>query len=98
MSSKQLDLCVLLLKEYFGEIVANIGQVLGVHGPTPLRLIILKSGESITNIKKALVILIRHQMVTFLFREKSPVEYELNINRVLLIVRYPRYIAIVKKL
>jgi len=97
MSSKDFELFSILLKEYFGEIIANVAQTIGTHGSLTIRQIAANSGESIKIIKQALAILIQHQFVTFSSHEKGFVEYKIDVKRVLWIVRYPKYVEIAKE-
>ncbi|XP_074603445.1 RNA polymerase III subunit C [Brevipalpus obovatus] len=96
MSAYQVRLCTQLLSEYFGEIVSKVGESLMQLGQSPLAIIINHCGQSASNCKKSIATLIQHQMVTFGKHSRGYTEYTINPDRVLLLLRYPRYIHIAK--
>ncbi|KGL81400.1 DNA-directed RNA polymerase III subunit RPC3, partial [Tinamus guttatus] len=49
-------------------------------------------------VKKALCVLIQHNLVTYQAQKRGGVEYEAQCPRVLRILRYPRYIYTAKAL
>ncbi|KFV51417.1 DNA-directed RNA polymerase III subunit RPC3, partial [Gavia stellata] len=49
-------------------------------------------------VKKALCVLIQHNLVTYQLQKRGFVEYEAQCKRVLSILRYPRYIYTAKTL
>ncbi|KFR11976.1 DNA-directed RNA polymerase III subunit RPC3, partial [Opisthocomus hoazin] len=49
-------------------------------------------------VKKALCVLIQHNLVTYQLQKRGCVEYEAQCQRVLRILRYPRYIYAAKTL
>ena len=98
MSTFEIDLSFLLLSEHFGKIVAKVAKVLLDNGLSPIGLIIKESGESAENVKKSLVSLIQHNFVTFETNIRGFVEYEIEIEEVFTILRYPKYIYVSKVL
>ncbi|XP_015505787.1 DNA-directed RNA polymerase III subunit RPC3 isoform X2 [Parus major] len=88
MTQAELRLCSLLLQEHFGEIVEKVGNSLLRTGPRPLRLLV----------KKALCVLIQHNLVRYEVQPRGSVEYEARSERILRILRYPRYIYTAKTL
>ncbi|NXH74566.1 RPC3 polymerase, partial [Hydrobates tethys] len=98
MTQAEIKLCSLLLQEHFGEIVEKIGTYLIRTGPQPLRMIISDTGLLLDQVKKALCVLIQHNLVTYQLQKRGFVEYEAQCKRVLRILRYPRYIYTAKTL
>ncbi|NXA57263.1 RPC3 polymerase, partial [Nothocercus julius] len=98
MTQAEIKLCALLLREHFGEIVEKIGAYLVGTGAQPLRMIVSDTGLSLDQVKKALCVLIQHNLVTYQLQKRGLVEYEAQCKRVLRILRYPRYIYTAKTL
>ncbi|XP_009582155.1 PREDICTED: DNA-directed RNA polymerase III subunit RPC3, partial [Fulmarus glacialis] len=98
MTQAEIKLCSLLLQEHFGEIVEKIGTYLIRTGTQPLRMIINDTGLLLDQVKKALCVLIQHNLVTYQLQKRGFVEYEAQCKRVLRILRYPRYIYTAKTL
>lgn len=99
MTQAELRLCSLLLQEYFGEIVEKVGNSLLRTGPRPLRLLVGDTGLLPDQVKKALCVLIQHGLVQFeLQQPRGWVQYEARRQRVLRLLRYPRYIYTAKAL
>uniref|UniRef100_A0A8D0GAD9 DNA-directed RNA polymerase III subunit RPC3 n=1 Tax=Sphenodon punctatus TaxID=8508 RepID=A0A8D0GAD9_SPHPU len=98
MTQAEIKLCSLLLQEHFGEIVDKIGTHLIQAGSQPLRMITHDTGMSPDQVKKALCVLIQHNLVTYQLQKRGFVEYEAQCDRVLRILRYPRYIYTAKTL
>ncbi|NXH18872.1 RPC3 polymerase, partial [Bucco capensis] len=98
MTQAEIKLCSLLLQEHFGEIVEKIGTYLLRTGSQPLRLIVSETGLLLDQVKKALCVLIQHNLVTYQVQKRGFVEYEAQCRRVLHILRYPRYIFTAKSL
>uniref|UniRef100_A0A8C6JPR6 DNA-directed RNA polymerase III subunit RPC3 n=1 Tax=Melopsittacus undulatus TaxID=13146 RepID=A0A8C6JPR6_MELUD len=98
MTQAELKLCSLLLREHFGDIVETIGTFLIRSGPQPLRLIAADTGLLLDQVRKALCVLIQHQLVRYQLQKRGLVEYEARCWRVLRILRYPRYIYTAKSL
>ncbi|NXE57310.1 RPC3 polymerase, partial [Casuarius casuarius] len=98
MTQAEIKLCSLLLQEHFGEIVEKIGTYLIRTGTQPLRMIVNDTGLSLDQVKKALCVLIQHNLVTYQLQKRGFVEYEAQCKRVLRILRYPRYIYTAKTL
>uniref|UniRef100_A0A8C8EA41 DNA-directed RNA polymerase III subunit RPC3 n=1 Tax=Otus sunia TaxID=257818 RepID=A0A8C8EA41_9STRI len=98
MTQAEIKLCSLLLQEHFGEIVEKIGTYLIRTGTQPLRIIVSDTGLLLDQVKKALCVLIQHNLVTYQLQKRGLVEYEAQCKRVLRILRYPRYIYTAKTL
>ncbi|CAM9124175.1 unnamed protein product, partial [Bubo scandiacus] len=98
MTQAEIKLCSLLLQEHFGEIVEKIGTYLIRTGTQPLRIIVSDTGLLLDQVKKALCVLIQHNLVTYQLQKRGFVEYEAQCKRVLRILRYPRYIYTAKTL
>uniref|UniRef100_A0A8D2EW78 DNA-directed RNA polymerase III subunit RPC3 n=1 Tax=Theropithecus gelada TaxID=9565 RepID=A0A8D2EW78_THEGE len=98
MTQAEIKLCSLLLQEHFGEIVEKIGVHLIRTGSQPLRVIAHDTGTSLDQVKKALCVLIQHNLVSYQVHKRGVVEYEAQCSRVLRMLRYPRYIYTTKTL
>ncbi|NWR48194.1 RPC3 polymerase, partial [Regulus satrapa] len=98
MTQAELRLCSLLLQEHFGEIVDKVGSSLLRTGPRPLRLLVGDTGLLPDQVKKALCVLIQHNLVRYEVQPRGYVEYEAQSERILRILRYPRYIYTAKTL
>ncbi|ELK05989.1 DNA-directed RNA polymerase III subunit RPC3 [Pteropus alecto] len=98
MTQAEIKLCSLLLQEHFGEIVEKIGVHLIRNGSQSLRVIAHDTGTSLDQVKKALCVLIQHNLVIYQVHKRGVVEYEAQCSRVLRMLRYPRYIYIAKTL
>ncbi|XP_032704028.1 DNA-directed RNA polymerase III subunit RPC3 isoform X3 [Lontra canadensis] len=98
MTQAEIKLCSLLLQEHFGEIVEKIGVHLIRTGSQPLRVIAHDTGTSLDQVKKALCVLIQHNLVMYQVHKRGVVEYEAQCSRVLRMLRYPRYIYTAKTL
>ncbi|KAG7264531.1 hypothetical protein CRUP_019903 [Coryphaenoides rupestris] len=101
MTTQEARLCGLLLREHFGEVVEKIGTHLLKSGAQNLRTIVQESGTPLDLVKKSLCVLMTHGACTFSVGRKgpgSPVEYRASGERILRILRYPRYIYTTKTL
>ncbi|NXU45109.1 RPC3 polymerase, partial [Drymodes brunneopygia] len=98
MTQAELRLCSLLLQEHFGEIVEKVGNSLLRTGPRPLRLLVGDTGLLPDQVKKALCVLIQHNLARYEAQPRGSVEYEAQSERILRILRYPRYIYTAKTL
>ncbi|XP_039315854.1 DNA-directed RNA polymerase III subunit RPC3 isoform X2 [Saimiri boliviensis] len=98
MTQAEIKLCSLLLQEHFGEIVEKIGVHLVRTGSQPLRVIAHDTGTSLDQVKKALCVLVQHNLVSYQVHKRGVVEYEAQCSRVLRMLRYPRYIYTTKTL
>ncbi|XP_054996926.1 DNA-directed RNA polymerase III subunit RPC3 [Sorex araneus] len=98
MTQAEIKLCSLLLQEHFGEIVEKIGVHLIRTGSQPLKVIARDTGTSLDQVKKALCVLIQHNLVLYQVHRRGVVEYEAQCSRVLRMPRYPRYIYTAKTL
>uniref|UniRef100_T1K8I8 DNA-directed RNA polymerase III subunit RPC3 n=1 Tax=Tetranychus urticae TaxID=32264 RepID=T1K8I8_TETUR len=94
MSVQAIRLCSLLLKEYFGEIISNVGKTVMDLEQAPLKLIWTESKEKLKNCKKALTVLIKHCLVTIHKNSDGLTEYKAEPQRILYLLRYPKYIYI----
>ncbi|XP_035870973.1 DNA-directed RNA polymerase III subunit RPC3 isoform X3 [Phyllostomus discolor] len=98
MTQAEIKLCSLLLQEHFGEIVEKIGVHLIRTGSQPIRVIVHDTRTSLDQVKKALCVLIQHNLVIYQVHRRGMVEYEAQCSRVLRMLRYPRYIYTAKTL
>ncbi|XP_057690601.1 DNA-directed RNA polymerase III subunit RPC3 isoform X2 [Corythoichthys intestinalis] len=91
MTSQEVRLCGLLLREHFGEVVEKVGTNLLKGGTQTLRNIVQETGISVD----------LHGTCVFSPGRKgrgSPTEYQCSSNLILKILRYPRYIYTAKTL
>ncbi|CAK9804650.1 DNA-directed RNA polymerase III subunit RPC3 [Anthophora plagiata] len=95
MSLMCRKLCSSILCEHFGHIVQCVGEDLLKYGAKPLAMIRHTTHLSVAKIKEALCVLIKYDFVTHRQTERG-IEYFLNYKKVLMILRYSRYIFFVK--
>uniref|UniRef100_A0AAQ4P6W8 DNA-directed RNA polymerase III subunit RPC3 n=1 Tax=Gasterosteus aculeatus aculeatus TaxID=481459 RepID=A0AAQ4P6W8_GASAC len=101
MTAQEVRLCGLLLREHFGEVVEKVGTHLLRGGAQNLRIIIHETGVPLDLVKKSLCVLVQHGACVFSSGRKgagSPTEYRTSCDRILRILRYPRYIYTTKTL
>lgn len=101
MTANEVRLCGLLLREHFGEVVEKVGTHLLRNGQQNLRTIIHETGMPLDQVKKSLCVLVQQGACTFTSGRKgpgSPAEFFANGDRILRILRYPRYIYTAKTL
>lgn len=101
MTAQEVRLCGLLLREHFGEVVEKVGTHLLRSGAQNLRTIIHETGLSVDLVKKSLCVLVQHGACTFSSGRRGPgslTEYHASCDRILRILRYPRYIYTAKTL
>ncbi|XP_045129166.1 DNA-directed RNA polymerase III subunit RPC3-like [Portunus trituberculatus] len=97
MSYYQQKVCNKILQEYFGDIVAKVGQVLFQRGRNPLRVICANARLAPTKVSQALAVLIQHNLVVWEEWRRGIPAYTLLHDRVLLILRFPRYVYLVRE-
>ncbi|XP_035285696.1 DNA-directed RNA polymerase III subunit RPC3 isoform X2 [Anguilla rostrata] len=101
MTVQEVRLCGLLLQEHFGEVVEKVGIHLLGSGAQILRAIAHETSTPLDLVKKSLCVLVQHGMCEFRRGRRGPggaVEYHASYERVLRILRYPRYIYTAKTL
>ncbi|KAK2844630.1 hypothetical protein Q5P01_011289 [Channa striata] len=101
MTAQEVRLCGLLLQEHFGDVVEKVGTHLLRGGAQNLRTILHETGLSLDLVKKSLCVLVQHGACVFSAGRKgpgSPTEYQTTCERILRILRYPRYIYTAKTL
>ncbi|KAF3691973.1 DNA-directed RNA polymerase III subunit RPC3 [Channa argus] len=101
MTAQEVRLCGLLLREHFGEVVEKVGIHMLRNGTQNLRTILHETGTSLDLVKKSLCVLVQHGACVFSSGRKgpgSPTEYQITCDRILRILRYPRYIYTAKTL
>nr|CAH7743465.1 unnamed protein product [Callosobruchus chinensis] len=87
-----------ILLERFGPLVERVGTYLFEYGTNPLFCIKKFTDLPIPKIKESLAILVKYQLVTFAPNKNDSVaNYTLHPNKVLLHLRYPKYINMIKK-
>ncbi|XP_012721190.2 DNA-directed RNA polymerase III subunit RPC3 isoform X1 [Fundulus heteroclitus] len=101
MTAQEICLCGLLLREHFGEVVEKVGTHLLRSGAQNLRTIVHETNLSVDLVKKCLCVLVQHGACSFTVGRKgpgSPTEYHACGERILRVLRYPRYIYTAKTL
>jgi DNA-directed RNA polymerase III subunit RPC3 len=88
----------LILLERFGPVVEKVGTYLYQYGTVPLLYIKKNTNLPLSKVKEALCILIKYRLVTFTpNRNENIANYTLQHDRVLLTLRYAKYINLIKK-
>ncbi|XP_026855049.2 DNA-directed RNA polymerase III subunit RPC3 [Electrophorus electricus] len=101
MTAQEVRLCALLLQEHFGEVVEKVGTHLLRSGALNLRALAHETRTSLDLVKKSLCVLVQHGMCTFGPGRRGPagpLEYRVSCERILYMLRYPRYIYTAKSL
>ncbi|XP_066539424.1 DNA-directed RNA polymerase III subunit RPC3 [Hoplias malabaricus] len=101
MTAQEVRLCGLLLQEHFGEVVERIGTELLRSGSLSLRALVHQTKLPLDLVKKSLCVLVQHDVCSFGPGRKGPggpVEYTANSEKILFMLRYPRYIYTAKSL
>lgn len=88
-------LCSTIICEHFGQIVQSVSEDLLKYGAKPLGLIRYTTRLPLTKIREALCVLIKYGFVTHCQTERGT-EYSLTPDRIIMILRYPRYMFFVK--
>ncbi|XP_076639029.1 RNA polymerase III subunit C isoform X2 [Colletes latitarsis] len=88
-------LCSCILLEHFGQIVQSVGDDLFKYGPKPYGLIRHTTHLTLSKIKEALCVLIKYDLITHRQTERG-IEYSLAYEKILMILRYPKYMFFVK--
>uniref|UniRef100_A0A6M2DHK0 DNA-directed RNA polymerase III subunit RPC3 n=1 Tax=Xenopsylla cheopis TaxID=163159 RepID=A0A6M2DHK0_XENCH len=97
MSVQAGKLVHIILHEHFGETVAEVGFDLFKYGTKPVALICHSTKLPLVDVKHALRILCKYKLVSFAGTSHPEfAEYELLIEKVYLILRYPKYICRMK--
>lgn len=88
MSASQLRLASFILKEHFGEIVEEVGLYILRKGWTTLAGLKQETSLNIAKIKRALCVLIQHDVVKFKKTAKNQVSYTAQLPNILTILQY----------
>lgn len=97
MTQVECDLCFHLVKKYFGRIVANVGKFLCENKNQVLKQVIAGTKLKPSLVRKALCVLIKHKVVDFK-KCKKHIEYNINLDSILLLLLIPRIIYTTKVL
>uniref|UniRef100_A0A8C2FPI9 DNA-directed RNA polymerase III subunit RPC3 n=1 Tax=Cyprinus carpio TaxID=7962 RepID=A0A8C2FPI9_CYPCA len=101
MTAQEVRLCGLLLQEHFGDVVEKVGTHLIRSGVLTLRALAHETKLPLDLVKKSLCVLMQHGMCAFGAGRRGPagpVEYHIICERILHMLRYPRYIYTAKSL
>ncbi|XP_065587267.1 DNA-directed RNA polymerase III subunit RPC3 [Cyrtonyx montezumae] len=98
MTQAELQLCSLLLREHFGDIVAAVGEFLVRAGSAALHTVLTGTGLRLPQVRRALCVLLQQQLAVFEAQPRGAVHYAVRCGRVLRVLRYPRYIYTAKAL
>ena len=96
MSEQKKRLCSLLLEEYFGSVASAVGSHLSRWQNVSLSDIM----RHVKKAKPGISALVNHHMVTFKQGSKraDTAEYSVDLERILLLARYPRYMYLAKSM
>ncbi|KAJ8969386.1 hypothetical protein NQ314_001785 [Rhamnusium bicolor] len=98
MSAQLGKVLSLILCERFGPVVEKVGTYLFQYGTTPLLYIKRNTELPLSKVKESLCILIKYRLVSFVPNKNENVaNYSLDAEKVLLMLRYPKYINLIKK-
>ncbi|XP_026486384.1 DNA-directed RNA polymerase III subunit RPC3 [Vanessa tameamea] len=83
-----------ILGRHFGEIVQQVGNDLFMYGSKTIGMIVKTTGLPRTQVIESLRTLLKFDLATF--EADATVEYKLNSENILLLIRYPRYLLQMK--
>uniref|UniRef100_A0A8D9FHG1 DNA-directed RNA polymerase III subunit RPC3 n=1 Tax=Cacopsylla melanoneura TaxID=428564 RepID=A0A8D9FHG1_9HEMI len=96
MGSQCGDLILIILDRHFGPNVKTVARKL-LYGPKPLKLIFLDIDLKLVQVKEALHILIKHDLVLFAASKNGlTAEYKLNYKHILKILSYSKYLQLIE--
>ncbi|XP_074651801.1 DNA-directed RNA polymerase III subunit RPC3-like [Tubulanus polymorphus] len=98
MSANQIKLAGEILREYYGEVTEKIGNFLLMKGHSPLKLISQETKTKLQQVKKSLCVLIQHNIVNFEANKRGYVDYSINLNTILMCMKFPSMIYCSKTL
>ncbi|XP_050100950.1 DNA-directed RNA polymerase III subunit RPC3 [Anopheles aquasalis] len=97
MSIQLGKLCSRIIEQHFGEVVRTVADDLFASIAKPLGHIIRSTGLTKPEVCKSLAILLKFRLATFVLNKaQTGYEYELLHDRVLMILRYPRYVHLIQ--
>lgn len=97
-ASVESSLIHVILSQTFGPIIGDVGRCLYQSGPSPLMVIVSKTGRGIKNVKKSLMVLIQHQLVQVILHPKGFLEYSCgSLDTILALFWYPNYVLMAKR-
>ncbi|XP_031566026.1 DNA-directed RNA polymerase III subunit RPC3-like [Actinia tenebrosa] len=98
MTTVQRRLASYILREHFGDIVETVGSYLVQKGARSLREIIFDTKLKKEQVQKALCSLVQHKLVVHEEKKKNVLLYSLEIEKILLYLRFPRFVMAAKSL
>ncbi|EAA08103.3 DNA-directed RNA polymerase III subunit RPC3 [Anopheles merus] len=97
MSIQLGKLCSRIIEQHFGEVVRTVVDDLFASIAKPLSQIIRSTGLTKSEVCKSLAILIKFNMVGFsLNKARTGYEYRLHYDRIVMVLRYPRYVHLIQ--
>lgn len=99
MSSDICRICTSILREYFGHDVSEIAKPLQWGQKSLMTLATMLDGKYPRHlIQETLIVLMQFNFVSAICNIHSvQVEYKLNMDNILMILRYPKYLSIIKR-
>lgn len=98
MSLCKINVCKLILRDHFGELTEQIGVFLLKNGSCSLKQIASETKIKLDQVKKALTILLQHNIATLDHSKRGFTEYGVNVEAILWRTRIPQYIYCAKSL
>jgi hypothetical protein len=95
MSAQSIRLANILLNEFFGDLVSEVGLILLKNGKQTLKELVEESKLKKIEVQKCLLVLIQHGLVSHQVQNSSEV-YSFLINVLLRWMAFPNYISISK--
>lgn len=99
MSSDYCRICSAILRDYFGQSVSEIAKPLQWGQKSLMTLTAMLDGKYPRHlIQESLIVLLQFNFVSAICNVHSvQVEYKLNMDNILKILRYPKYLSIIKR-
>jgi len=99
MSTDYCRICTSILRDYFGQDVSEIAKPLQWGQKSLMTLTTMLNGKYPRHlVQETLIVLLQFSFVSAICNLYSvQVEYRLNMDNILLILRYPKYLSIIKR-
>ncbi|KAJ8922618.1 hypothetical protein NQ315_007650 [Exocentrus adspersus] len=98
MSAQLGKVLALIISDRFGPVVEKVGMYLFQYGTSPLLYIVKNTGLPLGKVKESLCVLIKYRLVFFVPNKNENIaNYTFIADNVLLMLRYPKYIHLIKR-
>lgn len=95
MARPSTKLALLLLQQYCGTLVEQTAACLLQHGPSPLRFIVFKTKQPVSQTRTALCLLMQHRFCESFTDSRGVSQYQISLEKILDILNYCKYPQII---